>query len=261
MTDRVDAIAREIHRQHAEGAPYRNLGGSLAPRDIGEAYAAQFRLHELHREDGRGPLGGRKIALASKVQQALCGVDHPIAGGVFAAEIFESPAELRLGDYHGLGLEFELAIVLGRDLGPGDGPFDVAAMREAAAAIRPAFEMIIDRGADYSNLSALTMAADNAWCGGIVLGPEIDGWRDMDVEGLAARLTWNDEPAGEAKVGDADPFGSLAWVANVLTGAGQKMAAGETFITGSIIKTRAPVAGDRVRYVVGDGHAVEVSVV
>jgi 2-keto-4-pentenoate hydratase len=123
--------------------------------------------------------------------------------------------------------------------------------------------MIVDRGADYSALNGLTMAADNAWCAGIVLGPEIPGWRDLDVDELTGALYWNDEPMAPARIGDADPFGSLAWVASVLTGAGRALKAGEVVITGSVIRTRAPKPGDHVRYRIGagdgDGAEVEVS--
>ncbi len=264
MTDRTEVIAREIIRQHTEGARYRNLGGTVEPRDMAEAYAAQFRLQAIHAEGGfdgaRGALGGRKIALASAVQQKLCGVDHPIAGGIFAAEIHPNGATLRLADYHGLGMEFELACVLGEDIRPGDGPFTAASIRAKTASIHPAFEMIVDRGADYTQLDARTMAADNAWGAGIVLGEPIKGWQDMDVDALPVALHWNDEPAQTARVGDANPFGSLAWVAGVLTDAGQTIRAGEVVITGSVIKTRAPVVGDRIRYVIGDGAEVTVAV-
>ncbi|QIE55727.1 hypothetical protein G5B40_09865 [Pikeienuella piscinae] len=259
-TDRTDAIAREIIRQHEAGEPFRNLEGDLAPRDMAEAYAAQFRLQEIHAETGRGALGGRKIALASKVQQALCGVDHPLAGGIFASEIHDSPATLDLAAYHGLGLEFELAVKLGADITPDDGPLDAAAARGRVASIHPAFEMIIDRGADYSALNGLTMAADNAWCAGIVLGPAIEGWRELDVDELSGALFWNDEPPATARVGDADPFGSLAWVASVLTGAGRALKAGEVIITGSVIRTRAPQAGDHVRYRIGETAEVELRI-
>lgn len=259
-TDRADAIAAEIMRQHRAGETYRNLSGDLAPRDMEEAYAAQFRLHQMHARDGRGPLGGRKIALASKVQQALCGIDHPLAGGLFAREILPSPAAIRLADFHGLGLEFELAAKLGADIGPGDGPFDAAAIRDRVASIHPALEIIIDRGADYSDLSGLSMAADNAWSGGAVIGPAIPGWRDQDVDELTGALFWNEEPAGTARIGDADPFGSLAWVAGVVTGAGGSLKAGDIVITGSVIRTRAPAAGDRVVYRIGDGHEAALSI-
>lgn len=261
MTEKIDAIAREIMRQHEAGETYGNLTGDLAPADLAEACAAQFRLHELHAKAGRGPIGGRKIALASAVQQELCGVDHPIPGGVFANEIHDSPATLTLSDFHGLGLEFELAAVLARDIAPGDGPFDERTIRDAVADLRPAFEMIIDRGADYGDLNALTMIADNAWCAGIVLGPPLADWREADVNALPVALRWNDEPTVEATAGGADPFGSLAWVVGELTGAGRTLAEGEVVITGSVIRTRAPVAGDHVRYRVGDTAEVEVRIV
>ncbi|MEX2519792.1 MAG: hypothetical protein WD969_10725 [Paracoccaceae bacterium] len=260
MNDRIDAIAREIIRQHQTGETFSIFEAPMAPRDMDEAYAAQFHLHRLHAAEGRGPLGGRKIALASKVQQELCGVDHPIAGGIFAREIHQSPAKLKLADYHGLGLEFELAAVLAADIGPGDGPFDKTTIREKVASVHPAFEMIIDRGADYAKLNGLTMAADNAWCAGIVLGPAIGDWRALDVDALPVSLRWNDEPEQTALAGAADPFGSLAWVAGVLTGAGQVLKAGEVVITGSVIRTRAPEIGDHVRYRIGDTAEVEVTI-
>lgn len=252
MTDRTLAIATEIKRSHEAGERYRNLEGELAPKTLEEAFAAQFRLHALHRESGRGPLGGRKIALASKVLQELCGVDAPIPGGVFASEIWESPAEIRVADFNGPGLEFELAAKLSADIRPGEGPFDRETIRAKVASVHPAFEIIIDRGADYSDLKALTMIADNAWCGGVILGPSIPGWREMDIDALPAVMRWNDEPPVEAKAGDSDPFGSLAWVANVLTEAGETLKAGQIVITGSVIKTRAPKPGDHVRHRIGE---------
>lgn len=263
MTSEPTDIAQAIIRQHQSGSVYKPLDEGMLPASIDDAYQAQFSLHKLHRRGGfdaaRGVLGGRKIALASAVQQELCGVDHPIAGGIFASEIHDSPAELTLSDYHGLGLEFELACVLGDSIVPGETLLDAAAAKKRVASIHPAFEMIIDRGADYSTLDARTMIADNAWCAGIVLGPAISDWETLDVEALTGTLSWNEEDPISAQVGDADPFGSLAWVANVLTGAGQMIHQDEVVITGSIIKTRAPLAGDKIRYQIADA-TVDIAV-
>ncbi|MEE8244349.1 MAG: hypothetical protein V3R27_05110, partial [Pseudomonadales bacterium] len=52
----------------------------------------------------------------------------------------------------------------------------------------------------------------------------------------------------------ADPLGSLAWVANLITGMGGTIHAGDIVITGSVIKTRYPEPGDRMRYDI-DGRA------
>lgn len=248
MLEKIDKIARAIKAAHEGGETFANLAGDVAPDDVAQAYAAQDRLHALHAEAGRGVLGGRKIALASKVQQELCGIDHPIAGGIFAGEIMATPASVKLSDYQGLGIEFEMAVRLGKDLTVEDGPYNAENIRGAIASVHPAFELIIDRGADYTNLGALTMIADNAWCAGVVLGPEIAGWQDLDLNELPATLYWNDFAPISAKTGDADPLGSLAWVANLVTSMGNTMRAGEIVITGSVIKTRYPGAGEHFRY-------------
>lgn len=261
MTDRIDAIAREIYRQHKARETYRSFMGDEGPRDMAEAYAAQFRFHELHAEKGRGAIGGRKIALASKVQQQLCGVDEPIVGGIFAREIFHGPKTLRHADYHGLGLEFELAAVMGEDIAPGDGRFDAETVRARVASIHPAFEIIIDRNADYETLTALSMAADNAWNGGVVLGPALEEWRDADVDEWRGALFWNDEPPVDARLGDADPFGSLAWMANIIAGAGQTLRKGDVVITGSVIRTRYPKPGERARYRIADRAEAVIEIV
>ena len=261
MTDKIDRIAQFIKAAHEAGDGFANLEGDLAPDDVPEAYAAQDRLHALHAASGRGLLGGRKIALASQVQQELCGIDHPIAGGIFADEIMASPAKVARDTYHGLGIEFELAVKLGEDVTAAGGPYDADTIRASIASVHPAFELIIDRGADYANLGAPTMIADNAWCAGVVLGAEIPGWRDLDLNELPVNLYQNDDPPVEAKTGAADPVGSLAWVANLVTSMGHTMRAGEIVITGSVIKTRYPGAGEHFRYDIAGLADVLVAIV
>ncbi|MEM1277261.1 MAG: hypothetical protein AAGH74_12100 [Pseudomonadota bacterium] len=255
--ERAEQIAREIVSQHRAGRKYRQLTGDFMPRDIEEAYAAQTELHDIHAREGRGILGGRKIALASKVQQELCGVDHPIAGGIFKGEIIESPAKIPLSDYHGLGIEFELAIEIERTISrPG---LDRESIRHHIAAIRPAFELIIDREADYSILDARTMIADNAWCAGVIIGDPIEDWHKLDIDNLPCRLEWTAQDPAGAVAGDADPIGSLVWVANLVASQGLKIQAGEIVITGSVIKTRYPEGGEHIRYTIAD-QTVELTI-
>lgn len=243
-------IAHEIIAQHRARRTFRTLTGDFAPSDLDHAYAAQTALHDIHARGGRGPLGGRKIALASAVQQQLCGIDHPIAGGIFRDEILKSPAEIRLADYHGLGVEFELAVEISRDITrPGH---DTASIRGHIAAIYPAFELIVDRDADYTALDPATMIADNAWCGGVVLGEAIADWQSRDLDTLPCTLDWSGEETATAQTGAADPLGSLAWVANLVTEQGQTIRDGDVVITGSVIKTRYPKGLLTTQYRIGD---------
>ncbi len=260
MSDKADRIARAIKGAHDAGERFKNLTGDNAPADEAEAYAAQWRFHRLHAAEGRGPLGGRKIALASQVLQELCGINRPIAGGVFACEIHASPARILQSDYHGLGIEFELAFKLANKLVAGSGPYDNQSIRRHIASVHPALELIIDRGADYSNIDALTMIADNAWSAGIILGPEIPDWSTLDLNDLPVALHWNDDAPVSAVTGLSDPLGSLSWMVTLLTGQGQTVEAGEIVITGSVIRTRYPVGGERIRYDVAGKSSVSLMI-
>lgn len=261
MTDRIEAAAQFLARQHAEGARYQNLSGELLPDDIAEAYRVQARFQALMAQGPRGPLAGRKIALSSKPMQEFCGVDHPIAGGVFRNEIHASPATIRRDAFLRMGLEFELSFTFGAELGPRDRPYSEAEVLDAVASCQPAFELIEDRAADYTGLEVRSMIADNAWCGGVVLGKPIADWRGRDLNALPCTLRYNDETPERAVTGLADPVGSLVWVVNHVAGMGEAMKTGDVVITGSVIKTRYPEAGDRATYEIDGLSEVRLAVI
>ena len=232
--------------------------GAHAPNDLVEAYAAQFSLQDLFVTGGRGLLAGHKIALTSKPMQALCGVDHPIAGGLFSKDIRYAPCDIRLTDFQHVGIEFELAFEIGDAVLSTSPPFDPRSVREIVAECRPCFELVEDRCADYDTLTAIGLAADNAWSGGVVLGPSLENWETLDLDNLPVTLFYNDEAPQHANTGAADPLGSLAWVGNHLFDYGRRLEPGHIVITGSTMETRFPKPGDRIRYDI-DGLA-EVAV-
>jgi 2-keto-4-pentenoate hydratase len=261
MSERAEKAAEFIAAEHGAGAVYRNLPEELRPADVAEAYQAQRAFQRMMAAGPPGPVAGRKIALASKPLQELCGVDSPIAGAIFKNDIHTSPAVIPRDAFVGLGLEFELAFTLAEPFDPQGAPYSEEQVVAAIAACRPAFELIEDRKADYSDLDARSMIADNAWCGGIVLGDPIENWRDLDLNDLDGTMFYNDEKPEVAKTGLANPIGSLVWVVNHVTGLGETVAAGEPIITGSVIKTRYPEAGDKVVYDVGGLAEVSIAVV
>ena len=260
MTDRVGRIAEKVAGDWVSRAPYAALAGELAPADLAEAYrvqgAVQERLGAM-----RGAVAGRKIALSSKPMQEMVGIGHPVAGAFFAGDVRRSPATVALAEFRHLGVEFELAFELARDVAPGAGPHDAASVRGLIAGARPAFELVDDLGADYAALDACTLVAANAWCGGVVLGEPIAGWEGLDIGGLAAVVHQEGREAERTVTGAADPLGSLAWVLNHFGGQGQTVRQGEHVITGSAVRTRFPGPGDRLRYEIDGLAAVEVAVV
>ena len=81
--ERHEAIAEKLLADWSPRAAYQTLIGALAPRNIDDAYAAQAALQRKY-EATRGPIAGRKIALASKAMQEMVGIDHPIAGAIIS---------------------------------------------------------------------------------------------------------------------------------------------------------------------------------
>ena len=255
--DRLEKIAQFMLDQHKSKQNFQNLPQTLMPKDFDEAYKIQKIFQE---NSGRGSLGGFKIALASKVQQQLCGIDHPVAGGIFANEIKSSPSTFELENFHGLGLEFEIAVTLSDDLKPEMGPFNKDNIKEFIKSLSPAFELIIDRNADYSDINPLSMITDNDWCSGIVMGKELPNWEKLNLDTIRSQLLWNDEIPQDAMIKDANPLESLSWVSNLLTSLGRTIPKHSVIITGSVIKTRAPQKGDHIIYKVGELSEVEVKI-
>lgn len=255
--DRVDRIAAALADDWRARAPYRTLAGDDAPSDVAEAYAVQTALHKKLGAE-RGPVAGRKIALSSKAMQAMVGLDHPVAGAIFSKDVRRStktePAAVPLDGFRRLGVEFELAFTMKSEIAPQSGR-DAASVKALIAEARPAFELIEDRGADYAALDALTLIADNAWCGGVVLGEPISNWETLDLSNQSATVHQSAVDPEPANTGAADPMASLAWVLNHAGALGQTIAAGEVVITGSVVRTRFPKQGDTLRYVIGDAEA------
>ena len=244
---RAAAAARRLFDEHRAGEPYAGLPEDLRPRNLDEAHAIQERLQNLNEEQGGlGPLAGWKVALTTPVMQRLAGIGHPCAGGIHAAYVYRSPATLRARDYVRIGVEAEIAVRLAADLAGGGHTRESVA--EAVGALTPALEIVDDRAVDYDSLDGLMLVADNSFNFGTVLGPETAEWAALDLPALSGRMAINGEVAGEG-AGSAvmgHPFEALAWLANALHERGLRLRAGQIVMTGSIVATKWPSAGDEV---------------
>lgn len=256
--NRIERAARRLFDGWNSGTPYEALPTEFAVASVGDAYLVQQALQRMHTEN-RGAIAGRKIALSSKAMQQMVGIDRPVAGAIFAGDIATSPATIRADDFIRLGIEFELAVELNSDIAPQTSAHTARSVCTCIAAVRPAFELIEDRNADYAQLDPLTLIADNAWCGGVVLGQELVNWRDLDLGNISSVVRQTGQPDEETNTGAADPLGSLAWVLNHFGERGIPLAKGEHIITGSAVRTRFPGPGDSLTYDVA-GASVQVSI-
>ena len=245
--ERADAAAKRLFEEHRAGERFTGLPPDLRPRDIDEAHAIQDRLQRLNEAYGLGPLAGWKVALTTPVMQRLAGIDHPCAGGIHEACVYRSPVELKARDYVRIGIEAEIAVRLSADLTGGGQTRD--SVGAAAAAIAPSIEIVDDRACDYDALDGLALVADNSFNFGVVLGPETEDWRALDLPAVRGQLVINGEVVGEGDgeaVMGGHPFEAVAWLANALAARGRALRAGDIVMTGSIVATKWPSAGDEI---------------
>jgi len=248
----VDAAARTCFDMQRARTRYEPLDAALRAAPLDDAYRIQDALHGLLAKAGRGHIAGWKIALTSKAMQQMTGVDQPAAGAIFSAGVHRSPATVEIGQYHHVGVEFEVAVRVADDLPASSGPWTRASVADRVGACMAAFELIEDGGADYKALDAFTLVAQNTWNGGVVLGPPVGAWRGVDLENATTRAWVNGEPAGQGKTGDAlgHPLEAVAWLANLLNRRGRQLDRGMIVMTGSSITTKFPAPGDRVRFAI-----------
>ena len=258
--ERAGAWLYQAHRARDRFAP---LPADLAPRSVADAYAIQSEFVGM-RAASLGQVTGYKIALTTAAMRATVGLDDSIAGDMLDKTIRRGSASVRAADYVRLLVEFEIAIEMAEDLPAIGAPYNRERVAQAVAALMPALELADDRNADYAILQAnpLMLIADNAWNEGAVLGDPVRDWQGIDLAGLRGVATINGRNAGEGHGRDVmgHPFEALAWVANNLASRGLGLWRGDVVITGSLVSTKFPSPGDRVRFEAGALGAVELAV-
>lgn len=245
--------AQLLLEQHAGRVDFDALPEALAPRDVAEAYGIQEALRAL-RAEKLGPVAGYKVALTSTVMQEMLRFYSPFAGPIHAGLVHHSPASLRFTDYGRPGIECELAAYLGKDLPAAGAPYTREQIADAVESLMPAFELVDDRNADYGKIASLilTLIADNAWNGGIVLGKPVRDWHALDLAGIRGTLAMNGEVAGEGRGRDVlgHPFEALTWLANTIAAQGKSMKKGMIVMTGTMIATKFVKPGDALSFCV-----------
>jgi 2-keto-4-pentenoate hydratase len=252
-------IAQRLLAEHALQRRFEPFAAETGLRTLEMAYDVQDALVELWGEQRDASAIGYKIGLTSKRMQAMCGIDHPIAGVILSDRVLASGAWLDPAGYGRLGVEFEIAIRLSRDVA-GSGRTSAAEIAAAISAVAPAIEIVDDRMADYQALDLLSLVADNSWNAGIILGAWTSTWPDL--ASIAGTVTCNGAALDHGVGGDVlgHPFTPVAWLAEHLAARETLLAAGTIILTGSIVTTKFPKGGETYRFELAQLGAVDVSV-
>jgi 2-keto-4-pentenoate hydratase len=243
----AEAVARKLVAEHESGAQFRPFAAANGIGDLAAAYRVQAAFVRLMRAGGV-PVAGYKIGLTSARMQAMCNIDRPVAGVVLGPRVHRTGVILEAARYGRLGLEFEIGVRLARDLPPAGRAFTRDDVAAAVGAVFPAIELVDDRRCDYKTLDVLSLVADNAWNGGIVVGEPHAAWPALDD---CEAIVWADGvelDRGHGRDALGHPFNPLTWLANHLAESGTQLKAGDIVMTGSIVPTQFPIRPTRYRY-------------
>ncbi len=267
------ASAQWLMAEHEARKTFTPLAGDRVPSSMTAAYDVQDALVAVRSAAWNTGRIGYKIALTTPQMRKFVGYEDSIAGQVLAKWKFKdgvlpSPARVSLADYGHLLFECELAFLMGADLPLKGAPPTRDEVAQCIEAVCPAFELADDRHADYTQFgkdggtTLLTLAADNAWNSGVVLGEWRRDWRSFDLAALTGVATVNGEKVGEGAGRDVmgHPLDAMHWIARHLHARGAALKRGEFVITGSLITSKFPKAGDSVRFAVEGLGAVSLEV-
>jgi 2-keto-4-pentenoate hydratase len=228
--------------EHNRRVQFRPFASESTIADTQTAYAVQREYVRLQMNNRRTGAKGYKVGLTSLRMQAMCRIDSPIAGVVLEDRVSRTGARIARSDYARLGLEFEIAVRLARDLGRRGGPITIPDVSEAVDAVCPAIEIVDDRHCDYRTLDVLSLIADNSWNAGIVLGAFERVWPDLaEIEGVVS-MDGAEIDRGRGRDVLGHPYQSVAWLAGHLADAGGGLRAGDIVMTGNLVTTKFPTA-------------------
>jgi 2-keto-4-pentenoate hydratase len=186
----------------------------------------------------QGPVVGYKIGLTAPQIWEQTGLRSPAYGPIRRKRVFEHKASVRADRWTRLGVELEIILTVNADVPPPKvEPYDKESIAPFVGDARAGFELIEDRGADYSRLTAFALIMDVGWNGGSLLGKPSKDWRKLDLGNLEGSIAFDGKVVRTGHSGDVmgHCYNSLAWVANKLGEHGKRLKKGMILSTGSMV--------------------------
>jgi 2-keto-4-pentenoate hydratase len=251
----IEVIARVLMAQHAANEVlvplHDRIPDDSVAYDVKDAYVA-LQIAAT----GATPKG-YKIGLTAKSIQQVMNTTQPTEGVVLSHRVHTSPHKVSLSRFGRLGLESEICVVLAKDVDPNAVAPDV---RDALGAVHAAYELIDDRNADYGKMNALTLIADNSWNAGVVMGAGTPAGQ-LSAK-IPATLLCNGTLLHEvAPDGLNEAIDMMVWLVRHLAKRGQQLKAGQLVMTGNIMPTKFPKAGETYTFAVRGLAPVELGII
>lgn len=236
--DAIEQAAAALANARLTGSIVQPLPEDCRPATLDDAYAIQTLLQHRLTAAGEGDRAGYKIGCTSTVMQDYLGIPHPCAGRLYQTSVRPSGASLSLSEFRHLGIELEIAVRLGRDLPPREGPYPSDAVTESVESCMGSIEIVDDRYEDWRSIGTPTLVADDFFSAGCILGDATPFDAASTLVEESCLLLRDGVPQGRGSGRDilGDPLAALQWLANNPP-VPEGLKAGETVTLGSVVKT------------------------
>ena len=247
--DAVSAIARAFVNARRACRPLPAYPGVL-PGDLDTAYRIQDAAISLWPDR----VAGWKVGAIPPDLQPAYGEER-IVGPVFRGAVRPAPLgkEVDFAIFVGgfAAVEAEFVFEVGLDAPPGkiDWTSDEAAA--AVARLHIGIEPASSPLASINEIGPVAVVSDFGNNAGLLLGPEVAGWRDRLASGISCETWIEGECVGRGGTGrlPRGPLGALAFALNRCARRGRPLRAGDLITTGAASGIHDILAGQAARLV------------
>lgn len=218
------------------------------PNTLDDSVAVQEEALRLTGER----VAGWKVAMVPPPLRVPLAAER-LAGPVDAATLIRCDADaiVEVAVYEGgfAAVEAEFVVVLGDEPRPRAEGFTAESVRDAVAWIHAGVEVASSPLATLNDLGPLAVVCDHGNNAGVVIGPAIEGWRDLAPTSLASRTRVRGAVVGDGSAASVPggPLGAVAWLAGHLAARGRRLAAGDVISTGMTTGVHPVRPGDTAR--------------
>ena len=245
LTDQAQSVAASFVSARREARVLDCFPGTL-PTDLAQAYRIQDAAIAL---DGRAVIGW-KVGRINPPLDVTLGTNR-LAGPIFAGTVVSAALgdipemPVFVGGFAAAEAEILLHVARGWD---GTIPHDDAATRAIIDEIRLGIEIASSPYPGINTDGPTVTASDFGNNAGLLLGPLLEGWEQIDLCAIVVQTRIDGEAVGEATAATMldGPFGAVRFLLANLTERGFNLLDGLWVSTGAITGVHPVVPGQQV---------------
>jgi 2-keto-4-pentenoate hydratase len=244
------AVARRLVEARLAARPLPDFPGPL-PRTLAEAYQVQDAAIPLWPDAIAGWKVGRVPAPAGQDASS-----ERLAGPIFARQVRHAgpaptPFPVLVGGF--AAVEAEFVIRLGADAPAGKLDWTLEEADALVAAWHIGVETAGSPMADVNRIGGVAVAGDFGNNAGVILGPEIAGWRSRALEAMTCEVLIDGRSMGVGSAASipGGPMESLVFLLGHCATRGLPLRAGALIATGAATGVHDIVAGQSSRVTFG----------